>query len=44
MIIISMGKLSIVDKPLLKRLIQDGVRPNLKEFNIQTLVTFLVAF
>lgn len=44
MLLVSMGNLGIVDKPLLKRIIQDAIRPNLKEFYAQTLCTFLRAF
>lgn len=44
MLITGMGNLGIVDKPLLKRIIQDAIRPNLKEFYSQTLCTFLIAF
>lgn len=33
MILNSMGFLNIMDPPLLKRLIKDGIRPNLKDFS-----------
>ena len=39
-----MGRLAIADKPLLKRLVQDGVKANLPDFTCTALCTFLISF
>ena len=44
MLITSMSTLSIVDKPLLKKITQDIIIPNITAFHVNTLVIFFVGF
>ena len=44
MVLSGMARVSVSDKKLMKRLIQDAIKANLTEFTTTSLCTFLIAF